>query len=174
MRELISKTIKMRLIREEDAAFILSLRLDERYNKFLSSVDGNLAAQKEWIKKYKQDEDAGLQYYFIIETKDSKPCGTVRLYDLKADSFCWGSWILNEDKTKYAALESAFLVYQFGFGVLGFTKSHFDVRKGNLKVIDFHKKFGAVETGEDEDNYYYEISQESVQRMKNRFSKIIG
>lgn len=174
MRELISKTIKMRLIREEDAAFILSLRLDERYNKFLSSVDGSLAAQKEWINKYKQDEEAGLQYYFIIETKDSKPCGTVRLYDLKADSFCWGSWILNEDKTKYAALESAFLVYQFGFEGLGFKKAHFDVRKGNLKVIDFHKKFGAVETGEDEDNYYYEISQESVQRIKNKFSKIIG
>ncbi|MCS0350735.1 GNAT family N-acetyltransferase [Vibrio ordalii] len=174
MRELISKTIKMRLIREEDAEFILSLRLDERYNKFLSSVDDNLAAQKEWIRKYKQDEEAGLQYYFIIETKDSKPCGTVRLYDLKADSFCWGSWVLNEDKTKYSALESAFLIYQFGFEELGFKKSHFDVRKGNLKVIDFHKKFGAVETGEDEDNYYYEISQESVQRIKNKFSKIIG
>lgn len=174
MRELISKTIKMRLIREEDAEFILSLRLDERYNKFLSSVDDNLAAQKEWIKKYKQDEEAGVQYYFIIETKDSRNCGTVRLYDFRAESFCWGSWILNEDKTKYAALESAFLVYQFGFEELGFKKSHFDVRKANLKVIDFHKKFGAVETGEDEDNYYYEISQESVQRIKNKFSKIIG
>ncbi|MEL3927827.1 GNAT family N-acetyltransferase [Aeromonas enteropelogenes] len=174
MRELISKTIKMRLIREEDAEFILSLRLDERYNKFLSSVDDNVAAQKEWIKKYKQDEEMGLQYYFIIETKDSKPCGTVRLYDFKSDSFCWGSWILNEDKTKYAALESAFLVYKFGFEELGFKKSHFDVRKGNLKVIDFHKKFGAVETGEDDDNYYYEIAQESVKRVKNKFSKIIG
>lgn len=174
MRELISKTIKMRLIREEDAEFILSLRLDERYNKFLSSVDDNLAAQKVWINKYKQDEEAGLQYYFVIETKDSKPCGTVRLYDFKDDSFCWGSWILNEDKTKYAALESAFLVYRFGFEELGFSKSHFDVRKGNLKVIDFHKKFGAIEIGEDEHNNYYEISQESVQKVKNKFSKFIG
>ncbi|HUH56905.1 MAG TPA: GNAT family N-acetyltransferase, partial [Pseudomonadales bacterium] len=145
-----SKSIRLRFVEETDAEFILKLRLDEKYNQFLSSVTADLQSQKDWIKKYKSDEKNKKQFYFIIERLDGTPCGTVRVYDLKQDSFCWGSWILNEDKTRYAALESAFLVYKFGFEVLGFKKSHFDVMKGNERVISFHKKMGAVETGEDE------------------------
>lgn len=174
MFELSSKTVKIRLIKEDDAEFVLSLRLDNKYNKHLSEVSGNVSEQIEWIRNYKADEAQGLQYYFIIETLEGIPCGTVRVYDFRTDSFCWGSWILNERKTKYAALESAFLVYKFGFQELGFDKSHFDVRKGNTRVIDFHKKFGAVKTAEDSDNYYFEISQHSVEKMQKKFSKIIG
>ncbi|HZK24235.1 MAG TPA: GNAT family protein, partial [Oscillospiraceae bacterium] len=95
------------------------------------------------------------------------------VYDLKKDSFCWGSWILNEDKTRYAALESAFLVYKFGFEVLGFKKSHFDVMKGNERVISFHKKMGAVQTGEDEQNYYFEITNSAVYAMQEKLASKI-
>ncbi len=161
-----SKTIRLRLIDITDAEFVLSLRLDARYNKFLSAVSSDINGQKSWIEKYKIDEDKGLQFYFIIERNDGVPCGTIRVYDLKDDSFCWGSWILNEDKTQYAALESAFLIYKFGFEHLGFKKSHFDVMKGNEKVISFHKKIGAVQVGEDKDNYYYEIHSDSVESKK--------
>ncbi|SFM42016.1 GNAT family N-acetyltransferase [Marinobacter zhejiangensis] len=163
-----SKNIRLRLVNEDDADFILKLRLDERYNRFLSAVNPDIAAQKQWIRQYQADESAGLQYYFIIERIDGVRCGTIRVYDLREDSFCWGSWILNEDKTKYSAVESAFLVYKFGFEELGFKKSHFDVMKGNDKVISFHKRMGATEIGEDEDNYYFEITQSSVEVAKER------
>ena len=159
-----SKTIRLRFVNEIDAEFILKLRMDERYNQFLSSVSPDLKAQREWITKYKTDEAQGSQFYFIIERLDGTPCGTIRVYDLKEDSFCWGSWILNEDKTRYAALESAFLIYQFGFDHLGFKKSHFDVMKGNENVIAFHKKMGAIQTGEDQDNYYFNITQDAVMK----------
>lgn len=164
-----SKTISMRLVTEEDADFILSLRKNPQYNTFLSKVTGDKHTQVSWIRNYKHDEAAGTQFYFIIENNLGVPCGTVRIYDLRSDSFCWGSWILNEDKTRYAAIESAFLVYKFGFEHLGFTKSHFDVRKGNDKVISFHKKFGAVLVSEDVDNYYFEIRQENV---KNAYENL--
>ena len=170
MMPLQSKTIKMRFVEETDAAFILKLRLDENYNQFLSGTNPDLQAQKDWIKKYKQEEQAKKQFYFIIERIDGTPCGTVRIYDLRKESFCWGSWILNEDKTRYAALESAFLVYQFGFEELGYKKSHFDVMKGNEKVISFHKKMGAQETGEDEQNYYFEITQQAVNATHEKLS----
>ena len=103
-----SKSIRLRLIESADAEFILKLRVDERYNQFLSAVTPNIEMQREWIASYKNDEHKKLQYYFIIERNDGTPCGTVRLYDFKGDSFTWGSWILNEDKTPYSALESAF------------------------------------------------------------------
>jgi RimJ/RimL family protein N-acetyltransferase len=136
--------------------------LDHRYNQFLSAVAPDIEAQRHWINKYKLDEASGVQYYFIIEKHDGTRCGTVRVYDLKTNSFCWGSWILNEQKTRFAALESAFLIYDFGFNTLGFSKSHFDVMKGNERVISFHRKMGAVQVGEDLDNYYFEISKEIV------------
>lgn len=165
-----SKSIRLRFVEDPDAEFILSLRLDDRYNTFLSSVSPDVEAQKKWIRKYKDDERNGIQYYFIIERLDGTPCGTVRIYDIRNDSFCWGSWILNEKKTRYAALESAFLVYEFGFNQLGFKKSHFDVMKGNKGVIKFHTRIGAVKTSEDEINDYFEITEEAVEKAKENLA----
>ena len=173
MIDLKSKTIRFRLIEERDAEFVLSLRIDDKYNTYLSKVTPNLDAQRKWISEYKNDESKGVQYYFIIERNDGTPCGTVRLYDFKDDSFCWGSWILNENKTQYAALESAFLVYKFGFEQLNFKKSHFDVMKGNAQVIAFHKKLGAIETSNDDDHYYFEIEKESIESKKKRFARFL-
>jgi len=162
MNNLIGRTIRLRLVEEGDAEFILKLRIDERYNQFLSSVSPDLQSQKSWIRTYKLDEKAGKQFYFLIERLDGTLCGTVRVYDLKNDSFSWGSWILNEDKTRFAALESAFLVYKFGFEELGYKKSHFEVMKGNDKVISFHTKMGAAMIAEDEQSFYFEITNSAV------------
>lgn len=165
-----SNTVRLRLVEESDAEFILKLRLDKKYNQFLSSVSPNLQSQKNWIRNYKNDEKIKKQFYFIIERIDGVPCGTVRIYDLKENSFCWGSWILNEDKTHYAALESAFLVYKFGFKMLGYKRSHFDVMKGNEKVISFHKKMGAKEIDTDQQNRYFEITDHAVYEMQERLA----
>ncbi|MFK0095467.1 GNAT family N-acetyltransferase [Pseudomonas sp. NPDC090592] len=172
--KLTSKTICLRLIEEQDAAFVVQLRTDGKYNKYLSAVGDDVEAQRQWIRRYKDDEKAGDQYYFIIEKLDGTPCGTVRVYDLRPTSFSWGSWILNEDKTQYAAIESALLVYEFGFGQLGFGQAHFEVMKGNDKVVSFHKKMGAVEVGEDDAHTYFEISRGAVEQAKERLARIIG
>jgi RimJ/RimL family protein N-acetyltransferase len=169
-----SKSIRLRYVEEADAVFILKLRLDERYNQFLSSVNANLQAQKDWINTYKDDEQAGKQYYFIIELLDGTPCGTIRVYDLIENSFCWGSWILNENKTRYAALESAFLVYKFGFEKLGYKKSHFDVMKGNSKVISFHEKMGAKKIAEDLENFYFNITSPDVEKARIKLANKVS
>lgn len=161
-----SKTVQLRLVEESDAEFIVSLRVDEKYNKHLSAVTGDVEAQVNWIRRYKEDEANKQQFYFIIERLDGVRCGTVRVYDFVGDSFCWGSWILNEDKTRYAAIESAFLVYQFAFEELGFQKCHFDVRKGNDRVISFHEKMGATRTGETELDYLFQITKEAVSESR--------
>lgn len=169
-----SKSVRLRFVEEDDAAFILSLRLDEKYNKYLSKIKPGVEAQKEWIRSYKQDEREHKQFYFIIERLDGTPCGTVRIYDLQESSFCWGSWILNNQKTRFAAIESAFLVYRFGFEKLGYMKSHFDVMKDNAGVVKFHKRMGAVQTGEDEMNYYFEITRSSVEKARLELAEKIS
>jgi len=56
MIKLEGKNIRLRLVEEKDADFILALRLDNRYNTFLSPVSSDLEAQKSWIRNYKDDE----------------------------------------------------------------------------------------------------------------------
>lgn len=159
--QLKNKTIFLRFAEVSDAEFIHSLRINEDFNKYLSVVDDDIAKQENWLLEYKKREKQGLEYYFIIcRNSDSLPIGTVRVYDFigNKESFCWGSWILNENKTKYAALESALLIYDFAFFNLGFKRCHMDIRKKNIKVIEFHKRFGVEIVGEtdlDLIGYYY-------------------
>ena len=173
---LYSKTICLRFVEPDDAEFILGLRLDVRYNQYLSTTINDVNAQRNWIKEYKSREREGKEYYFIIERKvDEIPIGTVRLYDFieQANSFCWGSWILNEDKTRFAAIESAMLVYRFAFEEVQFSRSHFDVRKENKSVLSFHRKMGAKEMGEDELNVYFHYFPESYREQKVKLKRFL-
>ena len=89
--------------------FILQLRNDPVKGKYLSSTSSDLELQIAWLEKYAIDNS---QIYFIIEDKNGERFGTIRLYDVKENSFCWGSWILREGRPSGFAMESALLVYQ--------------------------------------------------------------
>lgn len=171
-----AKTINLRLIDIDDAEFILSLRTDDKLNKHLSQTSGSVAQQEEWINNYKRREQQGNEFYFIICRNDNNEAvGTVRLYDFirNKKSFCWGSWILNENKTKYAAMESAFLVYQIAFEKLGFERAHFDVRRENVKVIAFHQKMGAEVVAENDLDIFFEIEKEAVSNARNKLNRFL-
>lgn len=174
--ELKSKTIFFRLVELTDAAFIHALRVDKRYNQYLSKITGDVSTQKQWIVKYKKREKLKQEYYYIIHRKiDSLPIGTVRIYDFLGDrdSFCWGSWILNESKTRYAALECALLVYDFAFFKLGFKRCHMDIRKQNLKVIKFHKDLGVKIIGETKEDLLGHYFPDDYLLIKRDINKII-
>ena len=109
----------LRLIRPEDADYVQALRTDPAYNRHLSEVRGTAEDQRSWIEGYKAREADLRELYYVIERKDGTRCGLVRLYDIRADSFTWGSWILDYNKTRKAALESAVLSFGIGFEELG-------------------------------------------------------
>jgi RimJ/RimL family protein N-acetyltransferase len=163
--------IDLRLVEIDDAEFILRLRLDERLNQHISATDADLESQVEWLRRYKEREREGREYYFIVEGKSGEPYGTVRLYDFQQDSFCWGSWIMlpgNPSK----AFESAVLAYECGFDKLGFAKSHFSVDKNNSRVVAFHKRFGAKIVREDETNYYFQSLKADFEAAKERYQRL--
>lgn len=153
----------------DDAAFILSLRTDETKNRFLSRVDPALAPQQAWLERYATSTD---QAYFIIEDLQGQPFGTVRLYDPRGSSFCWGSWLLVHGAPAHFSIESALVVYHYGLH-LGFDAAHFDVRKGNRSVWQFHERFGAVKTGETEEDYLYAIDRLAIERSLARYAKFL-
>lgn len=172
---LTDKSIYLRLANEFDAKFILSLRTDERLNRFITKTDSTLERQIEWLRKYKVREQDGEEFYFIVHRIDSDiPIGTARIYDFlgEENSFCWGSWILNSDKPKYAAIECICLVFDFAFFTLGFERAHIDFIKENESVINFHKRIGMTIYRQDKTSVYGYIYKSDYLKIKDDFKKI--
>lgn len=165
----VGKTLTFRNAGIDDAAFILSLRTDIEKNRHLSAVSGDLVEQQAWLAAYANAED---QAYFIIEYQGA-PIGTVRLYDPQGESFCWGSWILVNTRPSHAAMESALMVYAYAVDCLGFKASHFDVRKGNERVWQFHERFGARRIYENELEYQYKLSFDSIVSSRSKYQRYL-
>ncbi len=91
------------------------------------------------------------------------------LYDIRSfegrDSFSWGSWIIPPPPVPGLASYSALAIYEIGFSGLGFDQSHFDVRKGNTKVLGFHTGTGATVVSEDAENFYFVFERERYPRL---------
>jgi len=155
-------SVGVREVSISDADYILKLRLDDSYSRYISKVSNEVSAQEHYIRKYlKNNTHSRESFYFILTNiATEKPCGTVRIYNFNGDTFEWGSWILDDNKTRYAAMETAILIYEFAFNTLGFSKSEFEVNKDNDKVVSYHKKSGAMIIGEDDINYYFRVEKE--------------
>lgn len=170
---LVGKNIDMRTIETKDADFIFEMRQNEKKTKYLSKIEGTIENQKQWILNYKIREQASKEFYFIIESKGRVPLGLIRIYDLKEKSFCWGSWLIKENAPQATAIESALLIYEFGFYTLGFLQSHFDVRKENFKVIAFHQRFGATIINENELDFFFSYDKENYEKIKKKYIKYL-
>ena len=153
-----------------DAAFILSLRTDISNSRYLSKILSELKRQITWLENYATQTG---QAYFIIESLSSVPLGTVRFYDARGISFCWGSWILKDGAPRTAAIESALMVYAYGIDFLGFSTSYFNVRKGNKSVWRFHERFGATRVGQTKQDYLYEINNKKISLARQRYKKYL-
>jgi RimJ/RimL family protein N-acetyltransferase len=175
MNGLKSKTVHLRYAETEDAEFIYSLRVNDTLNQHISKVSGTVETQANWLTEYKKREKDGKEYYFIIIRNDTnEKIGTVRVYGITDDNrFCWGSWILNENKTKSAAIESACIIYKFSFEYKKFKASYFQVDKNNKSVLSFHLKTGARILSEDNVNLNFTFELEDYLKLKSKYSKYL-
>ncbi len=167
---ILGKNIDLRPVEIEDAEFILSLRLDPELNQYLSLVENDLDKQKEWIKNHRL---YSRDFYFIIQNKMQKPVGTIRVYDIQEDVFCWGSWIVVPEARKYASFESVFLLYRFVFFGLGLDKTNFDVRKKNEKAVNFYQRFGATIFGETDLDYLMTYTKNTFLERRLEYQAVI-
>lgn len=165
-QRVIGQRLQFRDATIDDAAFILSLRLDAEKGRYLSPTSSDLTEQRRWLSSYAADPS---QAYFIIETLDHRLIGTVRLYDVVGGSFSWGSWILAEDAPRSSAVESTMMVYSLGLAC-GFTAAHFEVRQDNVRVWEYHERLSAERIRQDDDNFYYSISETAIRAFLARYS----
>lgn len=166
--------LSLRLVEPGDAAYIFGLRTDPAYNEHLSTVVGTVDDQRRWIEAYKARETAGTEYYFVIQRKDGVRCGVVRLYDITADRFTWGSWILDHNKPAKAALESAVLSFGAGFDTLGLNVANVDVRADNSHAEAFYRRLGMVEARRTDHEIFFEYPRERFDADRRAHLSVLG
>ncbi len=160
-----------RLVEESDAPFILSLRTDPKLAQHLSATENDLERQISWIRAYKQREATGAEYYVLYENEEHYPLGLVRLYNITAETFTSGSWIVRPGTDEWVALRADLFIFSYAFDELKLNKCLIDVRKENKKVLNYHRRFFS-EIGEDEENIYFEMDRGEYER-KIRFLKSV-
>jgi RimJ/RimL family protein N-acetyltransferase len=164
--------LTLRLITPEDAEYVYGLRKDPAYNAHLSQVDGSVEDQRRWIEAYKAREAERRELYYVIERKDGVRCGLVRLYEITAESFTWGSWILDHNKTRKAALESAMLSFGVGFESLGLKSAFVTVDRDNDKALAFYRRLNMTELRQDDSEIFFIYSREQFEAGRQSFVAI--
>lgn len=140
--------LKVRLVNESDAPFILGLRLDPLKSRYLGATDPKVESQVGWIREYKKRENEGTDYYFIYYYGE-KPAGVNRIYKIQNGHFVHGSWLFSNNVPPYCSLAAAVIARQIAFYELGLNvETDTDgIHVDNTGVLHFASFMGEVFTG---------------------------
>ena len=167
--------LHVRLVHEEDAEFIVKLRINERNARFIHSTSPNIETQKAWIRSYKKREANGKDYYFIFSSH-SQPVGVIRIYDIDyiKKRATAGSWVCEPELPMQIPISILIICREIMFDMIGAEKDCFDVRKGNKQVQRTHEIMGAEIVAEDELNYYFELPNAVFQEKKKDIINLLN
>ncbi len=164
--------LTVRLVREEDAPFILELRTNKKLSKYLHETDNNLNKQIEWIREYKKREKEGKDYYFIYFS-GAKPIGVSRIYNITETSSTSGSWICREDSTLEESLATNFIGSEIS-ELFEIPSGPYNVSKGNNHVLKYHLSMGAEIIDENEQEYTLKGNIEKYNKAKAKYVKLLN
>lgn len=164
--------LRVRLVTEEDASFIVKLRSDATLSKYIHKTEDNIEKQINWIKEYKEREFLGKEYYFVFSSLDNVKLGLERIYNIKDDNCSHGSLVFDKEAPLGAAILADIITREILFDFLDLRLNYFEVSKGNTGVINYHLKYSPILLKEDEESYYYSLSRENFEVNKNKFLKI--
>ncbi len=103
--------------------------------------------------------------------------GLVRVYDIDyaTKTFTWGSWVIREDnRPKYAAIESALLSFTFAFNELNLSIAKIDVKSANSRADNFYQRFGMSYQYQEADSKYYQLTKTNYIQLKyNQYYKFL-
>lgn len=161
-----------RLVREEDAAFILQLRSDPKLSKYVHKIDNDLQGQIDWIREYKKREIRGEDYYFIYFSKNG-PIGVNRIYNITETSSTSGSWICKKDSLIEESLATSFILGEI-MSLFEIHSGPFNVSRGNNHVLKFHLSMGAEVIGENEFEYTMRYNSEKYKLAKDKYIRLFN
>lgn len=138
-----------RLVREEDAEFIVKLRSNPDIGKYIHLSSGSVVEQKKWIRDYKGREKEGKDYYFIFEFQ-SRPVGVYRIVEVNDDgTYMCGSLVFGLSAYKMASVAAFMIVHEIAFENLELSKEvdYMGTHAENKSVLMCKKMFGFEDTG---------------------------
>ena len=162
--------LHVRLVREEDAEFIVRLRTDSKLGHFIHSTSSDVSKQVEWIMEYRKREEKGIEYYFIF-SKNGDNVGLARLYNIENDRFTSGSWLSCSDEIGVGVL-CDIISREIAFEIFPESLNYFDVRKGNINVIRYAQSYHPVLYKEDAENLYFYNSKQNFERYKRLYLRM--
>lgn len=167
-----------RFVKEEDAQFIIDLRTNE-HARYMNDVSDDLEGQINWIRRYKEREKQGLDYYFIF-FKDDKPIGLNRIYDMHGDVFSTGSWTFAQDAPFGTAFLAQVVCRDIAFYELGLGREEVatGVHVDNINVMRYNIMVGMKEIGRvmTEKGEYISVglTKEDYEKGRKRIFKMTG
>jgi hypothetical protein len=91
-----------------------------------------------------------------------------------SESFTWGSWILDANKPRKAALESAVLSFGVGFDLLDLPTAFVDVRVANDRARAFYTRLRMTELSRDESHISFVYSRERFRADRASYEGILN
>ena len=164
--------ICLKLVDILDAEFILELRTNEQRARYLSPTEKDVEKQRGWIQEYKKRESLGTDFYFIAFDDKGNSYGTVRIYNIDAYEFTFGSWIFKNSSPASLIINSWFIVAEIGFLELKMRKCKFDIKKANKRVLKFQRRFKSSLIEENDDTYFFELDFERFVVERDRILNI--
>jgi len=163
-----------RLVNENDAEFIVSLRSDSKLGQYLHASDGDISKQIQWTREYKKREANGEDFYFVFDV-DGERVGVHRIYNVNWErlTFTYGSWVCKSNTPlQYVALTDL-MTEEIAFDILGLKMNLYDVRKGNSKVLRFHREIvNSIQYGENDLDCLFYMTEET--RKKNQIKTLLN
>lgn len=166
--------IRVRLVKEEDAAIIVKMRTDPQNVNFLGKTDSDVEKQVEWIRDYKKREAEARDYYFIC-SKDNEPIVVSRIYNIDWTHLTYtsGSWVSVPGTDYEDVMKCSIILGEIAQDRLGLLLDIFEVRKGNKQVLNFHRKITcSMQYGETELDYLFICTPET--RKNSKLKKLLG
>jgi hypothetical protein len=165
--------LHVRLVMEDDAAYIINLRTDAQISRFINKIDNDVEKQREWIQEYKKREKEGLDYYFIYFYSDV-PIGLNRLSDIKENEFTGGSFVFNKGVQFELPLYATLIQLDIAFNLLFKEVGYGYTRQVNKKVVKYHKIMGISHMTEDAENVYFEYSRDLFNQRKSIIENMLN
>lgn len=162
--ELQGKYVNLREITVADVAFVISLRCSPKA-RFLNPTKNDVKLQEQYIENSRKKNN---EWYFIVEDKQNKALGTIRIHNAHNGEFGSISWIMSDNATSKQTLEGEYLLKHYAYHVLGFDKNCFEVRKANKKVVQYHKFCGSRVVGETDIDYLFELTKDEFDANKHK------
>ena len=165
--------LKFRLATIEDAEFICNIRNHKYKSRHLNDIGNSVEKQVNWLKKYKEREYQGKEYYFVIEDENCTARGLLRIYNIEDESATVGSWIFEDDAPHKMAIRAELMIKNFAFTELGKKSLYFDTRIKNKPIYTYLLLQNSTLLNKDELNYYFRLDYDDFKKGIEKVKRIM-